>query len=86
MKKTYLNLNFLPEEFVKEKKDYYPYLIGGLAAAAVLLFLLTGIVTWYKERHALAKVEARTSLSRARPQGYWKRRRNSISCRTTGAC
>lgn len=69
VKKTYLNLNFLPNEFIKQKKDYYPYVIGGLAAAAILVFFLTGVIAYYKDRIALEKIEAKISAIRSKATG-----------------
>jgi len=69
VKKTFLDLNFLPYEFVKPKKDYYPYMIVGLAAATILIFFLTGVVTWYKDRRALERSEARISTIKSRASG-----------------
>lgn len=69
VKKTYLNLDFLPEEFIKQKKDYYPYIIGGLAAAAIVVFLLTGVMAWYKDRRALEEIEAKISKIRNKASG-----------------
>jgi Tfp pilus assembly protein PilN len=63
------DLNFIPEEFIKEKKDYYPQIIGGLAAAAIILFLATGTLTYFKDRRALAVVEARISDIESRASG-----------------
>jgi len=69
VKKTALDLNFLPAEFIKQKKDYYPYIIGGLAAAAILIFLLTGVIAWNKDRRALVKIEAKISALKSRASG-----------------
>ena len=69
VKKTFLNLNFLPYEFVKAKRDYYPYMIGGLAAATILIFFITGLTTWYKDRRALERTEARISTIKSRASG-----------------
>ena len=69
VKKTPLDLNFLPDEYIKPKKDYYPYIIGGLAAATILLFLLTGVITWYKDRSTLAEVEAKTATIKNKASG-----------------
>jgi Tfp pilus assembly protein PilN len=69
VKKTFFNLNFLPYEFVKPKKDYYPYMIGGLAAATILIFFITGLTTWYKDRRALERTEARISTIKSRASG-----------------
>ena len=69
VKKTFFNLNFLPYEFVKPKKDYYPYMIGGLAAATILIFFLTGVITYYKDRRALERIEARISTIKSKASG-----------------
>jgi len=69
VKKTYLNLNFLPYEFIKQKKDYYPYGIGGLAAAALLVFLLTGAVVYYKDRSALKNTESKIASIKSKASG-----------------
>lgn len=49
VKKSNVNPDFLPQEYARPKKDYYPYLLGGLASATVLLFLLTGMTRFYKD-------------------------------------
>jgi Tfp pilus assembly protein PilN len=69
VKKTPLNLNFLPDELIKEKKDYYPYISGGLAAATILVFLLTGVVTWYKDRHALGEIKSKIAAIKSKASG-----------------
>ena len=69
VKKTFLNLNFLPAEYVKEKKDYYPYIAGGLAAATVLVFLLTGLLAWYKDWRAGGEIEAKISALKSKASG-----------------
>jgi Tfp pilus assembly protein PilN len=69
VKKTPLRLDFLPEEFVRKKKDYYPYIIGGVAVATLLVFLLTGLTSWYKDRHALTEIEAKIVTLKGRASG-----------------
>ena len=69
VKKTYFDLNFLPYEFVKPKKDYYPYIIGGFAAVTILIFFLTGLITWYKDMRALERIEARISVIKSKASG-----------------
>ncbi len=69
VKKTFFNLNFLPYEFEKPKKDYYPYMIGGLAAATILVFFLTGVITWYKDRLAAERIEARIVTIKGKASG-----------------
>ena len=69
VKKTLLNLNFLPVEFIKEKKDHYPYIVGGLAAATILIFLLTGVIAWYKDWRAIGEIEAKISAIKSKASG-----------------
>lgn len=69
VKKTFLNLNFLPAEFIKEKKDHYPYIIGGLAAATILIFLLTGVVAWFKDWRASGEIEAKITAIKSKASG-----------------
>jgi hypothetical protein len=69
VKKTYFNLDFLPYEFAKPKKNYYPYMIGGLAAATILIFFITGLITWYKDRRAFERTEARIATIKSKASG-----------------
>jgi len=69
VKKTYLNLNFLPHELIKQNKDYYPHMIGGLAAASLLVFLLTGAVVYYKDRSALKNTESKIASIKSKASG-----------------
>jgi hypothetical protein len=78
VKKSYLDLNFLPHEFIRQKKDYYPFIIGGLAAAAVLLFFLSGVIIYYKDRRALAITESRITAISSRASGVIEAQKNSI--------
>ncbi len=69
VKKSYLDLNFLPHEFIRQKKDYYPFIIGGLAATAVLVFFLSGVIIYFKDRRALAITEAKIMTIRNKASG-----------------
>jgi hypothetical protein len=69
VKKPYIDLNFLPTEYIKQKKDYYPHIIGGLAAAVVVVFFLTGVVAYVKDRSALKRVESKISVLRSKASG-----------------
>ncbi|MBI5632209.1 MAG: PilN domain-containing protein [Nitrospirae bacterium] len=73
--KTRLNLEFIPRELIKQKKDLYPYLIGGLAAAALCLYLLTGFVVYYKDARALSKIESRTETIKSKASGVIEARK-----------
>lgn len=57
-------LDFLPKEFGRLKKDYYPVLLSGIAAASVMLFILTGAVRYFKDFSALRSIESRISSIR----------------------
>ncbi|MDP2157196.1 MAG: hypothetical protein Q8K68_05755, partial [Nitrospirota bacterium] len=59
VQRTRLNLEFIPQELIRQKKDLYPHVIGGLAVAALCLYLLTGFVAYYKEARALRRIESR---------------------------
>ncbi len=59
LRKNSLNLDFLPEDLTRTGADPYPYLIGGLAAASLAIFLLTGVTVYYKQWSTLKAVEAK---------------------------
>jgi Tfp pilus assembly protein PilN len=67
--KSRVSLNFIPQELAEKRKDYYPYLLGGIAAATVLLFLLTGIVTYFKNASTLNSIEAKIASIKDRAAG-----------------
>jgi len=69
VKKTSLELNFLPYEFVKPKKDYYPYIIGGFAAATILIFFFTGLITYYKDRRTSERIEKKIAKIKSKASG-----------------
>jgi len=54
-----LRLEFAPPELSARKPRYYNYAIAGLSALAVVLFLATTLLAYYKERSALSEIEAR---------------------------
>jgi len=68
-------MDFLPPEFSAAGKDPYPFLIGGFAAAALVLFLATGMTAYLKDRYALGRLEARLSAMRKDAVGALKERR-----------
>ena len=74
-KKTCLDLDFLPQDLVKKERDLYPYLAGGLAAAALTLFFLTGTVAYYKEWNLLRAIEARRSAVKTRAAAVFESRK-----------
>lgn len=59
LKKIPFMLDFLPQEYASPKKDYYPFVLGGIAAASVLLFLLGGVIRYYKDFSTLRSIESR---------------------------
>jgi hypothetical protein len=75
VKRARYPLNFLPPEFVKQKPDYYPFIITGLAAASLLFFLLTGVVSYYKDWSTLHSIEAKRASLRTREAGMLEVRR-----------
>ncbi|MDA8432198.1 MAG: pilus assembly protein PilM [Nitrospiraceae bacterium] len=66
---------FLPEDLARTAADPYPWLIGGLAAASLVVFLLTGATAYYKEWNALRAVEAKRSAVHARAAGLLTERK-----------
>ncbi len=75
VRKTRLNLEFIPQDFIKQKKDLYPYLIGGLAAAALFLYLFTGFVAYYKDVRTLRRIESRIETIKTKASGVIEARR-----------
>jgi hypothetical protein len=70
-----LSLDFVPEGLAKTAVDPYPYLIGGLAAASLGVFLLTGATVYYKEWRTLKDVQAKNSAISARAAGVLAERK-----------
>lgn len=58
-KKRIIALDFMPEEFVIERRDYYSYAISLISIFSVLIFIATTIYAYYKDRSALNEVELR---------------------------
>jgi len=74
-RKTKLSLEFLPAELAKPKKDYYPFVVGGLAAAAVFFYILTGFVAYGKEVRTLHRIEAEIDAVKTRASGVIEARK-----------
>ncbi len=70
-----LNLGFLPADLTRHSADPYPYLIGGLAGASLAIFLMTGVMVYYKEWRTLKDVEAKRAAVRARAAGVLAQRK-----------
>lgn len=75
VQRTRLNLEFIPQELVIQKKDLYPHIIGGLAAAALCLYLLTGFVAYVKDARALRRIESRTATIKSTASGVIEARK-----------
>ncbi len=75
VQRTRLNLEFIPQGLLKQKKDFYPYIIGGLAVAALCLYLLTGFVAYYKDARALHRIEARIETIKSKASGVIEARK-----------
>jgi len=75
VQRTRLNLEFIPQELIKQKKDLYPYIIGGLAGAALCLYLLTGFVAYYKDASALRRIESRIETIKSEASGVIEARK-----------
>jgi hypothetical protein len=74
-KKSRVNMDFIPPEMLKAGTDYYPYLIGCLAASALVLFLLTGLLTYYRELTTLKSVETRRLSIKGKASGVLEARK-----------
>lgn len=70
-----LNLEFIPQELVRQKKDPYPYLIGGLAAAALCLYLLTGFIAYFKDARTLRRIESGIETIKSKASGVIEARK-----------
>jgi hypothetical protein len=77
-------LNFLPPDLVRRKPDPYPFIIGGFAAATLLLYLLTGMVGYYKDWRALRSIEAKRAAIRSKEAGMLKERKKLESLQSDG--
>ncbi len=75
VQRTRLNLEFIPPEMLRQKKDLYPYVIGGLAVAALCLYLLTGFIAYYKDARALSRVESRIETIKSKASGVIEARK-----------
>ncbi len=75
VRKSALSLDFLPAELAARGRDWYPYLIGGIACASLILFLLTGVVAYIKEVKALRAIESRMDVIRKQASGVLAARR-----------
>ncbi len=75
VQRTRLNLEFIPQELIRQKKDLYPHIIGGLAVAALCLYLLTGFVAYYKEARALRRIESRIETIKSTASGVIEARK-----------
>lgn len=58
-KKRTFEFDFTPPELVAQRKDPFPLAAGLLAAAAVILFFLTPVVSYYKDYSLLKSTEHR---------------------------
>lgn len=56
-KKRHIALNFLPQELMIRKLDYYPYAAGIISAVSIIIFIAGTILAYYKDYTALKKVE-----------------------------
>jgi hypothetical protein len=84
VKKMRYRLNFLPPELVGHKPDPYPFVIGGFAAATLLLYLLTGMVGYYKDWRTLRSIEAKRATMRAKEARVIEQRKKLESLQSDG--
>ncbi len=74
VRKTRYPFNFLPSGLLRQKPDIYPFVIGGFAAAALLLFLLTGVFGYYKDSRALHSIEVQRAALKTKEAGTLQER------------
>jgi hypothetical protein len=84
VKRTRYPLNFLPPELIRHKPDSYPFIIGGFAAATLLLYLLTGMVGYFKDWRALRSIEAKRAAIREKEAGMLGERKKLESLQSDG--
>lgn len=75
VQRTRLNLEFIPQELVRQKQDPYPYLLGGFAAAALCLYLLTGFIAYFKDARTLRRIESGIETIKSRASGVIEARK-----------
>lgn len=75
VQRTRLNLEFIPRELIRQKKDLYPHIIAGLAIAALCLYLLTGFVAYFKDARALRRIESRIESIKSKASGVIEARK-----------
>ena len=74
-RKKKFGLEFIPPELVRQKKDYYPYIVAGFASAAVVFLLLTGFVAYLKDLYTLNTIESQIKAIQARASGVIETRK-----------
>lgn len=68
-KKRPLALDFTPSEFLPKEINYYHYVIGAMSAASVLLYLMTSLLAYGKDRAALKEIETKLAGIKASASG-----------------
>ncbi|TAL26520.1 MAG: hypothetical protein EPN94_03075 [Nitrospirae bacterium] len=69
LKKSKVEMNFMPAGLLPEKKDYYPYAIAAMTALAVVIFFFTEIYSYYKDYAALHAVEKKIEQIKSAASG-----------------
>jgi len=75
VRKGRFDLEFLDAGDAVMNLDFVPYAIAGMIAAAVLLYLLTGLLIFYKDSRALRDIEARRAAIKSRASGMLEARK-----------
>ncbi len=83
-RKTRYPFNFLPPELAKQRPDFYPFVVGGLAVASLLLFLLTAMVGYYKDWSVLRSIEVKRAAIRTKEAGMLETRKKLGSLQSDG--
>ena len=69
------DLEFVPPELRRQRRDYYPYVIAGCTVSAVAFVLLTGFVTYFKDAYTLNRIESQINAIKAKASGVIETRK-----------
>ncbi|MBI4689895.1 MAG: PilN domain-containing protein [Nitrospirae bacterium] len=79
LRRSGLELNFMPAGFLPKKKDYYPYAIGAMTVLSVMLYFFTAVYSYYKDYSALRNVEKKIERIKSKASGFLDERKKMES-------
>lgn len=77
VRKSRLDLELMPGAGAGRQLDYYPHAIAGIASAALIFHLLTGLLIFYKDYRALRETEAARAAIRSRAAAILESKKKS---------